>query len=232
MLGPTGVGKTKSMIKVSESLNLSPKRVNISIDDCVVNSEEYNTFFSEMIFRDKKLNNKEVFEKFSYPSQYYYKKIKDKYFEIRKKDCDLRFDAQLAQSLKDNKNVSLEMTGINDLGWIMDMYSNEIKSYDVYFVWTIADISKLIDRNIKRYQHNLHEFIYSKSKIAPRLTFNNTTSYLKILKRILINLKKDLEKDHPSNVHIIVVQNNKSPKIIYDKTINKCSECDILFKLL
>lgn len=230
MLGPTGAGKTRSLEKVQEMLGLKKDLVKLSLDDCVVNSQEYKNHFDSLIYRGN-LNKEEIYEKFSTPSDYYYKKIKNKYFEIRRSKCDSQFDKDLTNNIKKMKDISLEVTsGEGFIEWMYSLHPNA-KKYEIYMIWTTASLNNLIERNISRYQKGLKCYLNGTRDFPPRLTFRNETDYIKNLRKIIRSMNSSIDSSI-QKTRVLVIKNNTIPKIVYDNHKDKtCEECANIFKL-
>ena len=238
--GPTGSGKGSLPDKIINYLYLNQnERVNVLIDDIVVNQENYKKGIKELIQRScgelELCDN--LKEKINNPNDDILEKFNDLYFTTRKsegcyntdKSCDQINDEKLEKAFEEGNNIIFETTGTSYPSWIFKYNMEKINKwkYDVIMAWTIADWCELIKRNKSRALESFNKFIKDNDSPGPRLPDVRSDNYKKLAKiindvfyRIAFNCGKTFKIEFcKKEIRLIVVDNrtkyNKN-NILYD----------------
>jgi len=238
--GPTGSGKGSLPDKIINYLYLNQNdRVNVLIDDIVVNQENYKKGIKELIQRScgKLELCDNLKEKINNPNDDILEKFNELYFDTRKsegcyntdKSCDKINDEKLEKAFEEGNNIIFETTGTSYPSWIFKYNMEKLNEwkYDVIMAWTIADWCELIKRNKSRALESFNKFIKDNDSPGPRLPDVRSDNYKKLAKiindvfyRIAFNCGKTFKINFcKKEIRLIVVDNRtKDDKnnILYD----------------
>jgi len=240
--GPTGSGKSKLFNTIFHLL-YKPSKITkqtfdfFLIDDYVENSDIYKKKVDEILFEYSCIpkQDKSICD-FRNPSQDFVNDFFQAYTEARESESQMKLDIDAA--IKKRKHVVIETTGKK----MPIEYVKKFLGYNVVFVYSLVSIENLVKRNKERAQRQFEKYVKNKkdkktNNPAPRVIDVSKNEFekkvqeiiesLKLLRGICMKINKKNDpniqkcgdiRDSPTYNLILVDNNGRSAKIIYDHT--------------
>jgi len=134
-------------------------------------------------------------------------------------------DNLLKKYIEEKKNISIEVTGENDINWIFEnFFTTEIvKCYDVYLIYSLVKKEVLKRRILSRFKLSLSRFKLSSKDFLSRQSLNaprfpniyNLDKKIEVIKNKLISII-NRTANYPIERLFVVDNSSDSQKIIYD----------------
>ena len=252
--GPTASGKGSLPNKAINYLNLDENYENILIDNLVENNPYFKENINKIIlnYKEKGYTDENIINLFLNPTDELLSELSEVYFisrdytncftgEIKDSNtCSIINDNYLEDSFNKGLNIVFETTGTYFPEWIFRIFIEQITkyNYNIIFSWSVVDICKLLNRNIKRIQKDIIEFLKDINNKPPRLPDIRLKSYTNNLKKIINTFiytnkfKNDLVcriTNYPNcNIRLLIFDNNSMiSNILYDSDINNINEGNV-----
>ena len=172
--GTVGSGKTSLIEKTIKHYQLAKYPTLFLIDDLIEQNEHYKTLIDVIIKNE--CNNrtlcKTLEDKIHNPTDEMFQKFGDAYFETRSggkwcnsMKCDEFLDIMLQNAITNGINMVFETTGTYYVDWLI----TKLKTYDIYYAFTILDSRSNLTRNKFRLHEDMTKYISDRNKPAPRL---------------------------------------------------------------
>lgn len=199
--GPTASGKGSLPNKVINYLNINDTYENILIDNLVENNPYFINGVNNIIqnYKQNGYNDNDIIELFLNPTDELLKELSEVYFIARdhtdcitgdlieENTCSIINDSYLEESFNKGLNIVFETTGTYFPEWLFELFQEQIMKYNYHIIisYTVVDICKLLNRNIKRIQQDIINYLTNQSNKVPRLPDIRLKSYTNNLKKII-----------------------------------------------
>ena len=229
--GTTGSLKTKMADEIIKYLKLSTTNTKINIDDLVSKNKEYKKRILDIIKKvAKECNNNKacISKKYDNPDDKLIEDFSKAYYDVRKGEggisctdsfnnsCDKLNDFNLANALKESRNIIFESQGLSVPSWLLSQpYLTE--KYNVIFGYSLAPIKKIVDVIKKRAKARIDKYLKNPEEDAPRMPSFDKKLLGNNIKNIIATLK-ELRKNCINEVEYFKCGNKKIDKLLIYET--------------